>query len=294
MIKKIMQRAIYPSLSVLFLFITVSVSLLQYVFWGAVVDLWIVLAAVLSSAYTLFALGLRIPRIVYFLKRVKNENRVVRRFFADAEFRMTVFLYGSIFMNALYAAFQLGLGLYHKSAWFYSLAAYYGLLVFMRSALLRDIRILTPGENLMAELHRYRFCGSLLLIMNLALMTIVSFISYFGRGVEHHPVTTVILAAYSFTSLSFAVINAVRYRKYYSPIFSATKGVSLAAAVVSMLTLETALLSAFGDERVLSLRGPITLFTGIVVCMTVLLIAVYMIVHSTRALNALRRATEID
>ena len=146
----------------------------------------------------------------------------------------------------------------------------------------------------MAELHRYRFCGILLLIMNLALMTIVSFISNFGKGVEHHPVTTVILAAYSFTSLSFAVINAMRYRKYYSPIFSAAKGVSLAAAVVSMLTLETALLSAFGDERALSLRGPITLLTGIVVCMIVLLIAVYMIVHSTRALNALRRATEID
>ena len=294
MLKSMIRRMLYPSLAVIFLFVALSVSLLQYVFLGAVVETWIVLAAIGVSAYTLVTIGVRVPRIFGFFQRLKNENRIIRRFFKDVEFRMTVFLYGSLGMNALYAAFQLGLGLYHKSSWFYCLAIYYGLLVFMRTALLRDIRILTPGENLVAELHRYRFCGWILLIMNFALMTMVSFISYFGRGVEHHPATTIILAAYSFTSFSFAVINAVKYHKYYSPMFSATKAVSLAAAVVSKLTLETELLSAFGDNRALALRGPITLLTGIVVCMVVLMIAVYMIVHSTRALKALRRAIELD
>lgn len=294
MIKNMLRRVLYPSIASLFLFIALSVSLLQYVLLGTSVERWIVFGAIGSSVYTLLALGVRVPRMVTFLKKLKNENRVIRRFFTDVEFRMTVFLYGSLGMNSLYAAFQLGLGLYHKSAWFYCLAIYYGLLVFMRTALLRDIRILTPGENLVAELRRYRFCGWVLLCMNLALMTMVSLISYFGRGVEHHPATTLILTAYSVTSLSFAVINMVKYHKYYSPIFSATKGVSLAAAVVSMLTLETALLSAFGDARALSLRGPITLLTGVAVCMVVLVIAVYMIVHSTRALKALRRVMELD
>lgn len=294
MIKAMLRRILYPSLAVLFLFVALSVSLSQYVFLGTSVEFWIVLGAIGSSAYTAIAVLLRVPRMFGFFKRLKNENRTIHRFFTDVEFRMTVFLYGSLCMNALYAAFQLGLGLYHKSAWFYCLAIYYGLLVFMRTALLRDIRILTPGENLVAELHRYRFCGWVLLFMNLALMTMVSLISYFGRGFEHHPATTIILAAYSVTSFSFAVINAVKYHKYYSPMFSATKAVSLAAAVVSMLTLETALLSAFGDARALSLRGPITLLTGAIVCMVVLVIAIYMIVHSTRAIKALRRVMQLD
>ena len=172
--KNMLQRMLYPSVAIVFLFIALSVSLVQYVFLGADVQLWVIFAAIASSVYALLTLVVRIPRMFAFLKKLKTENRIIRRFFTDVEFRMTIFLYGSLGMNALYAAFQLGLGLYHRSAWFYCLAIYYGLLVFMRTALLRDIRLLTPGENLAAELHRYRFCGWVLLFMNLALMTMVS------------------------------------------------------------------------------------------------------------------------
>ena len=41
------------------------------------------------------------------------------------------------------------------------------------------------------------------------------------------------------------------YRKYHSPVISAARKVSLAAALVSMLSLETAMLSQFDTESTL-------------------------------------------
>ena len=47
-----------------------------------------------------------------------------------------------------------------------------------------------------------------------------------------------VMAMYAFYVTVMAVINMVRYRKYHSPVMSAAKAVNLAAALVSMLSLE--------------------------------------------------------
>ena len=44
-----------------------------------------------------------------------------------------------------------------------------------------------------------------------------------------------------------AVVNLVRDRKSGSPVMAAARGVNLAAALVSMLSLETAMLTQFND-----------------------------------------------
>ena len=151
---------------------------------------------------------------------------------------------------------------------------------------------MTPGKNMDSEWKRYRFCGVVLAIMNLALMGIVVFISYFGRGAEHHFITTIALAAYTFTAMTVAVVNVLRYRRYHSPVFSATKLISLVSAAVSMLMLETAMFSAFGDEAAQSMRAPVTLWTGILVCLFVMMIAIYMIIRSSKQLKKHPLATK--
>ena len=158
---------------------------------------------------------------------MKEENQYVNRWSTDPQWRVKLSLYGSVLMNTAYAVFQFGLGLFHRSFWFYSLAGYYLLLVLMRFFLLRDVRGMTVGENMSSELRRYRFCGVLLLLMTQALTGMVFFITYFGRGVTHHPITTIALAAYTFTSLTMAIVNLVRYRRYHSPLLSAAKAINL-------------------------------------------------------------------
>ena len=83
--------------------------------------------------------------------------------------------------------------------------------------------------------------------MNLALALIIFFMVYWNRTFNHHEITTIAMAAYTFTALTMAIINIIKYKKYNSPVYSASKAISLASACVSMLTLESTMLTTFGD-----------------------------------------------
>ena len=57
------------------------------------------------------------------------------------------------------------------------------------------------------------------------------------------------MAAYTFASLTLAIVNAFRDKRYGSPAYSAAKAISLVSAIVSVLTLENAMLTAFGQDN---------------------------------------------
>lgn len=241
------------------------------------------------SAYALAVLCFRAPAILRALRSSWESNRFLVRLSQDRRFRVKTVLYLSLSYGVAYAALQFGMGLWHGSAWFFSLATYHILLVVMRFFLLRDVQGWEIGQDLEKEYRRYRFCGAVLLLMNMALAGIVLFMTRFGRGFTHHPITTIALAAYTFTAMTVAIVEVVRYRKRNSPLLSATKIISLAAAAVSMLTLESAMLSAFGGAESADFQYLMLLLTGAAVCTFVFALAVYMLVHSTKQLNALRR-----
>jgi hypothetical protein len=55
----------------------------------------------------------------------------------DIRLRMNISLYGALAWNTAYALLNLGMGLWHRSFWFCSLAAYYVFLAVMRFFLVR-------------------------------------------------------------------------------------------------------------------------------------------------------------
>ena len=122
--------------------------------------------------------------------------------------------------------------------------------------------------------------------MNLALSLMIFFMVYWNRTFIHHEITAIAMAAYTFTSLTMAIVNVIKYRKYNSPIYSASKVISFAAACVSMLTLTSTMLTSFGD-------GSMTPFTqklllggvGAAVSITVVFMAVRMIVRGTKQIK---------
>ncbi|MBR3862295.1 MAG: hypothetical protein IKM42_01400 [Clostridia bacterium] len=166
-----------------------------------------------------------------------------------------------------------------------ALAVYYILLTVMRFFLLRDLKQLTPGRGYTEELHRYRFCGIALAAMTPALLVIVSFIIWQNRGFSYHSITTIAMATYTFGAFTVAIVNIIKYRKYNSPLLSASKAVSMTTASVSMLSLETAMLSAFGSESDTTFRQLITGLSGAAVCLFVLGMAIYMITHAAKELK---------
>ncbi|MBQ9745692.1 MAG: hypothetical protein IJW21_02590, partial [Clostridia bacterium] len=245
----------------------------------------VTVAAYALSAYALAAWCFRIPYVVRAVKKFKRENKYVAKYSGDAELRVRVSLYGTVMYNLAYAALQMGMAIWHGTAWFFSLGVYYILLAVMRFFLIRDIRANMVGRNIKKELVRYRFCGVVLVFMNAALGGIVLFMTRFDRGFEHNPITTIAMAASTFTSFTMAIVNMVRYRKFKSPVLSAAKVISLASASVSMLTLTSAMLNAFGEEEDPLFEQIMTNAVGTAVCIFVLVMAFYMIISSTSRLK---------
>ena len=253
--KKLGTALLFPHIAIMIILVPISAVFLVYsmVFLGTES-----VAAIISyvlAAYTLTVWCFRIPYLIRFFRTFKEENRYIQIWKDDTRLRVNVSLYGTLIYNTAYALLQLGMGFWHHTFWFYSLAGYYLSLAVMRFFLVRYTRKHDKGEDMLAELRKYRACGIVFLVMNLALTLMIFFMVYWNRTFNHHEITTIALAAYTFTSLTLAIINTVKYRKYKSPVYSASKAISLASACVSMLTLESTMLTTFGGET-MSLQSP--------------------------------------
>ena len=291
--KKLGKALLFPHIAIMIVLVPIATVLLvaSMVFVGN--DTPIAYISYVLAAYTLMVWCIRIPSLIKFFKTFKDENRYARKWQEDTRLRVNVSLYGSFFWNIAYALFQLWLGFYHHTFWFYSLGAYYICLAVMRFFLLLHTRKYAPGEKMREELIKYRACGAVFLLMNLALALIVFFMVYWNRTFEHHEITTIAMAAYTFTSLTVAIINFVKYRKYNSPVFSAAKAISLAAALVSMLTLESTMLTTFSDGTMKAVEQKWMLgATGGAISVLIIATAVYMIVVGTKKLKLLESEVE--
>ena len=291
--KKIGKALLFPHIAIMILLVPVATVLLvgSMVFIGT--ESPIAYISYVLAAYTLTVWCFKIPRIIKYFKTFKDENKYARRWQDDVRLRVNVSLYGSLAWNALYGLFQLWLGFYHHTFWFYSLGAYYICLGVMRFFLARHTTRYAPGERMRDELIKYRACGIVFLPMNLALALIVFFMVYWNRTFEHHMITAIALAAYTFTSMAVAIINFVKYRKYNSPVFSAAKAISLAAALVSMLTLESTMLTTFSDGTMTAVEQKWMLgATGGAISVLIIVTAVYMIVVGTKKLKLLESEVE--
>ena len=283
--KQILHALVFPPIALFLLLVPLSFALLVYAFVFADGKGILSYFAYSLSAYTLAVLCTQTPRLIRFFRKIQRENHYIKRYLQDEVLRIRISLYSGLFVSTVYAVFQLGLGCFHRSLWFCALAAYYILLTLVRFFLLRDIKSLSEKKDLVAEYKRYRFCGILLLAMHLVLAVIVAYITRQNRGLSHHPVTTIAIATYTFGALTMAIITLVKYRKYQHPLLSAATITRLAAASVSLLTLETAMFSAFGAENSERLRQIMTAATGTCICLFFLLIALYMILHATKQLK---------
>ena len=129
--------------------------------------------------------------------------------------------------------------------------------------------------------------------MNLALALVIFFMVYWNRTFVHHEITTIAMAAYTFTALTLAIVNTVKYRRYNSPVYSATKITSLASACVSVLTLESTMLTTFGNGTLSLLERKILLATsGGAISAFIIVMAILMIVKGTKEIKLLKTAKE--
>lgn len=223
------------------------------------------------------------------IKRVITGFEYGRRYTEDAAFRMKLSLHVSLLINFAYAFFHFLLGWRASSFWFYIFAGYYMILAVMRFLLVRYVGKKQIGECIDAEWKRARVCAAVLTLLNLVLTGAILMMMYEERGFSYGGILIYAVAAYTFYITALAIVHAVKYRKYRSPVMSMANIITLAAALVSMLSLESAMLSAFGTEMSLTEKRVMLAVTGAGISIIILLLSCYMIVRATGALSKTKR-----
>ena len=284
-LKKIGLKLLYPHVAIIITLLPISLTLM---IWSMVVlgeAHFVTIIGYVLSAYVLTTICFRIPDIIKLVKYIKNENKYVVRYRKDKHLRIKISLIATFILNCAYAIFQFFIGLYHGSFWFYSMCAYYLFLAITRFYLMRHTLKCEPNEKPKEELLKYILSGWMMLLLNIALTVMVFFMVYWNRTFNHHQITTIALAAYTFTAFVIAIVNFIKYRKLKSPVFNAAKSLSLTSASVSIITLEATMLTTFGMDMEPVIRKLFLGLTGGAVSAFVVGLAILIIVKGTKELK---------
>ncbi len=282
-------KYLYPTLWAICLLVLICTAALVYTFIGGYEAHPAAYFTYVLSFYTLTAVVMRcikvVPKQYRAAKKKIYDNPIGNRYFTDHKFKTHVTLYRNLAVNILYVGVNIASGFLYHTSWFFVLAFYYTILAVMRFLLVRFVNRTGIGNDRFSELRRSRLCGYILLTVNLALSGAVLMILYQNKGYEYHGILIYVMAAYTFYITTAAIVNLVKYRKLGSPVMSMTKIISMAAALVSMLSLETAMFSEFGKDMLPENQRLMIMLTGAGVSIIIVAMSVYSIVKNSKEIK---------
>lgn len=289
--RKIIRKLLFPGPFAVCLIAAAAGAWLIYTFAAAEENTPIACGAYLFSAYGLTVLCIMVlPQLIKGCRRLLRLIPVVNRCFEDLTFRITISIYAALVINLIYAGLNGFLGVSHQSAWFWSLAVYYIFLSVIRFTFAVHVQRYGFYGDIEGQWKRYRAGGVMLTMMSAALAGMVILVVTKGEGFEYEGNMIYAMALYTFYITVLSIVNVIRYRRCNSPVMSAAKAVNLASALVSMLALETAMISQFGDDSYDTEYFGIVMTgcTGGAVCIAVIAMGTYMAANAGKKLKNMR------
>lgn len=129
------------------------------------------------------------------------------------------------------------------------------------------------------EYRCYRRTGWLLFLLNIPMGGMITLMIQTDSTYTYPGYVIYISAIYTFYTAIISVINTVKFHSKGSPILSAAKVLNLVAAMMSVLGLQTAMISQFSVNGE-SYRKLMNTITGVCVFAAVTVIAFYMLINS--------------
>ncbi len=219
-----------------------------------------------------------------------KKSRFMQFFSERYDYRTLLLTFFSIILNVGYIVFDIVMAVLAESVWYGSLALYYFLLGFLRTMAVWSERRVgkkfgrEPEKYKEAQLKNFGFCGILLLVLSLA-MTIPVFLMVNREAPErYNTLTAVVFALYTFTRFCMAIVNLVRARKRKSLFLRSLRNISLSNALMSLVSLASALIATFSDDGGASM-APVNAATGFAVCLISIGIGICMIFYATGNLS---------
>ena len=283
------KKLLFPRVLIIFCFAIVSAIALVYIFINGLETSPIAYVSYVFSFYTLTVLVIYLcmvlPQRYHSIKKRIYDNPWGNRYMTDAAFRTKVSLHISLGIHLLYVGINVMLAFTNKTRWFGILAGYYLILAVMQFLLLKYAIKKEIGTDRFGELRRARMCSVILLNLNFVLSGAVLMILYQNKGFEYQGILIYAMAAYTFYTTISAIVDLVKYRKYKSPVMTTTKIIALSSALVSMLSLETAMFSQFGQGMSLEGQRLMIMLTGAGISMAVIGMSAYMIIKTSEELK---------
>lgn len=207
-------------------------------------------------------------------------------------FRTLIFAIGSFAMSLLFSGFNAYMGIVNRSIWYGSLAAYYIALAILRG------RVLTFHKNNTLKKDKikneeyskaiiYRNSGIITLVLNIALSAAIAQMIFSNAHFTYMGLTIFAFAAYAFYKITMSIISLVKAHKQTDLTVRAIREINLTDALVSILALQTALLTMFSDATFnISIANTLT---GIAVSLSSVSIGIYMIISANKKIKILQK-----
>ena len=252
-------------------------------------------------AYTLFGIaGTSLAYSVYLLiplfPKMKNgmiewmeKREFTHLLLRNFGFRTVVFSVGSFLMSLLFSAFNAYMGIANRSIWYGALAAFYIALALIRGGVLtyHRSRMGKRESDEYVKAKVYRNSGIITLILNIALSSAIAQMIFSGAHFSYMGWTVFAYAAYAFYKITMSIISFIKAHKQTDLTVRAIRNINLVDALVSILALQTALLTTFSEGDInISLFNTLT---GIAVSVLSVGIGIYMIVSANKKMKELKK-----
>lgn len=288
----VLNKLLHPPKWALFLAPPIAFAALTYIFITGQNNSALSYPIYGMSAYCLAILIFPMPKLIRSAKasvlQWVNGTAFGGKYVNDFAFRGSVSLYQGMAVNFLYVVFRIVVGVWYESVWSISVAVYYLVLGILRLSLILSYH----HRGKVNELRCYRRMAWLLFLLNIPMGGMILLMILMNSGYSYPGYVIYLSAMYTFYTIIYSVINLVRFRKLGSPILSAAKVLNFIAALMSVLGLQTAMITQFSTESS-SFRKMMNAITGGSVWGAVILIAVYMLHRSKRMKDEVKTDEQI-
>ena len=245
-----------------------------------------------SLAYSVYLIIPLFPKMKASITAWMENQEFTYLLLRNFGFRTVIFAIGSFAMSLLFSGFNAYMGIVNRSIWYGALAAFYIALAFIRGGVLTyhgkkigKQQNMQNDEYIKAKV--YRNSGIITLILNIALSAAIAQMIFSDAHFTYIGWTIFAYAAYAFYKITMSIISFIRAHKQTDLTVRAIRNINLVDSLVSILALQTALLTMFSEEGVnISLFNTLT---GIVVSVCSIAIGIYMIVSANKKMKELQK-----
>ncbi len=261
--------------SIIFELFLLGALLTTTIFHFSISALWFIIAVILLDAYTIIL----IVYWVYLFVASKRLQRELEVF--EVLQKKSLALCLSMEMNFCFSLYYVYVSIRYHSQWFANLALFYTALAVARFVLLRAYRF--DKISVFNQYKLYMKCGYMMFAMMAALFMMTVMVVNQNYSVNYPGISIYIAGAFSVYLIISAITGMISQHKYNSPLLRGQQMISVSAALLGLLSIQTAILSIVDLDKIFERN--LNLLTGSAIFVILIFMSMHMIYTGAKKVN---------